>query len=423
MEKQTKATIRLPQAIALYIGAVLGSGLLIVPGLAAQIAGPASLMDWGALMILAIPLAMCMAYLAQRYPGPGGVSYFVTLAFGRRAGYLIGWFFLMSVPIGAPVAALTGAGYVCEALRIPDALKVPIAASVLLSALLMNHIGMSLAGKVQIAVVSGLVAILILALIGAVPHIRVTNFEPFMPHGIRGIGAASTLLFWCFIGWEAVSHLSGEFVNPEKDVARATLISAILIGVLYFVNAVAIVGTNSYQIQSQAALVVVARQSFGQIGALLVGVSSLLICLATVITYIGAAARLAQSLSNQGHAPKGFGKLSSKHQTPTGGLIFLGFCFFLVLVLYGTHVLSLAQLIQLPNATFLINYLGGCAAGVVLFRKSRKKWLVSLISLASTAFMCLFLSWSIVYPIAITLFVLASEQAKKVWHSQTTGKE
>lgn len=76
MNSNFKATINLPQAIALYIGAVLGAGILIVPGIAAEIAGPASILDWGVMMILVLPLALCMAFLSQKYPNSLHNSHF-----------------------------------------------------------------------------------------------------------------------------------------------------------------------------------------------------------------------------------------------------------------------------------------------------------------------------------------------------------
>lgn len=412
MKTDHKATIRLPQAVALYIGAVLGSGILIVPGLAAQMAGPASLLDWGAMVLLVLPLSACMAFLAQRYPNLGGVSYFVTKAFGPRFGYFAGWFFLMSVPIGAPVAALTGSGYLTASLGLTEPYRIAIACGILLAALVLNFIGMSLAGRVQVAVVAGILVIIFLAIIGAAPNIKVVNFAPFMPHGPGKVAEASTLLFWCFIGWEAVSHLTEEFVHPEKDVMRATMISAVLIGAIYFLVAVCIVGTGSYGRASNAPLVAIASESFGPSGAVIIGTASLLICLATVIAYIGAAARLARSLAENGHAPKWLGRVSRGYQTPAGGLAFLAGCFILVITLYSLKVVSLTTLIQLPNATFLLTYLGGCAAGVCLFKRDRKKLAVSLVSLISTAIMFLFVGWALVYPAVVILFVLIGSHCR-----------
>lgn len=406
MKQGPKATIRLPQAVALYIGAVLGAGILIVPGLAAQIAGPASLIDWGFLILLVLPLSLCMAYLSQRYPDSGGVSYFVTKAFGQMPGAITGWFFLMSVSIGAPVAALTGSGYLSAALDLSETLRIAIACGVLMVALLLNYLGMNVAGKIQVAVISGILTILCLTIIAAVPHLKWIYFSPFMPHGVMSIGRASTILFWCFIGWEAVSNLSEEFVHPERDVRRATIIAAIVMSGLYFTTAIAVIGTDSYRNQSQAALVNVAGETYGRFGTLLTGVASLLICLATVVAYTGAASRLAYSLSENGHAPKWFGRRSPKYTTPLGGLLFLAFCFICVMVSYALRLISLTELIQLPNATFLLNYLSGCAAGVVLFKNERKKLIVSLISLLATAIMFLFVGWAIVYPIVIVLMIV-----------------
>ncbi|MEK0452983.1 MAG: L-methionine/branched-chain amino acid exporter YjeH [Synergistaceae bacterium] len=88
-----KATLRLPQIIALYVGSVLGSGILIIPGVAAEIAGPASLISWGIMTLLVLPMALTMGLLSAKYPNAGGVSSFVTDAFNPHIGSLIGWFF------------------------------------------------------------------------------------------------------------------------------------------------------------------------------------------------------------------------------------------------------------------------------------------------------------------------------------------
>ncbi|MFL0195692.1 APC family permease [Clostridium sp. WILCCON 0269] len=413
MNSNFKATINLPQAIALYIGAVLGAGILIVPGIAAEIAGPASILDWGVMMILVLPLALCMAFLSQRYPNVGGVSYFVTKAFGDKLGTIIGWFFLMSAPIGAPVASLTGGGYLSSALGLPQNSKIIIACIILIFALVINFMGMSIAGKVQVAVVISIISILILTIIGSMPNIKAVNFTPFMPNGITSVGKASPILFWCFIGWEAVSHLSEEFINPEKDIIKATVISAIIIGVLYFMTSLVTVGTDSYGIETQASLVIVARKIFGSSGAILIGITSLLICTATVISYIGAASRLAFSLSKNKDAPKILGYVSKKHNTPIGGLVFLFLCFVVVITLYYFKIVSFTQLIQIPNATFILTYLAGCAAGVVLFKDNKKKFIISLISLVTTAFIFIFSGWAILYPMIILIGVIINKLIKK----------
>ena len=397
-----KGTIGLPQVIALYIGAVLGSGVLIVPGLAAEIAGPASLLAWGLMTLLVLPLALTMGLLSAKFPNAGGVSHFVTLAFGPQAGSLVGWFFLMSVPIGAPVAALTGAGYMTAAMGWGDSARVALAAGMLAVGLLTNLIGMKVVGQVQIAVVLAIVFVLVLAIIGAVPHIESVNFTPFMPHGWVSVGRSAAIMFWCFIGWEAVSHLSEEFMDPQRAAVKGVTIAAVIVGVLYFLTALATVGTHSYHTAgSDASLVLVISKLLGPWGALVAGLTGVFICTATIIAYTGATSRLAYALARKGDAPLWMGILSKRYATPTGGIGFLALCFVAVLALYGSGATSLTTLIQFPNATFILTYLGGCAAGIRLLKGSAWGVGISWLSFLSTAVVFPFVGWAVLYPLVI----------------------
>ena len=399
-----KRTIGLPQAIALYIGAVLGSGVLIVPGLAAEIAGPASLLAWGLMTLLILPLALSMGLLSAKFPNAGGVSHFVTLAFGPQIGSLVGWFFLMSIPIGAPVAALTGAGYMTVAMGWSDSARVILAAGMLAIGLLTNIVGMKVVGQVQIAVVLAIVAVLVLAIIGSVPHIESANFTPFMPHGWMSVGRAAAILFWCFIGWEAVSHLSEEFLDPQRAAVKGVTIAAVIVGLLYFLTALATVGTHSYHTAgSDASLVLVISKLLGPWGALVAGVTGVFICTSTIIAYTGAATRLAYALARKGDAPRWLGILSKRYGTPIGGIGFFALCFGAVLSLYSSRVISLTTLIQLPNATLILTYLGGCAAGIRLLKGSTWGVGISWLSFLSTAVIFPFVGWAVLYPLVIII--------------------
>lgn len=409
--KQTSSKLQkgigLPQAIALYIGAVLGSGVLIVPGLAAEMAGPASLLAWGFMTLLILPMALSMGLLSAKYPNAGGVSHFVTLAYGDKAGTLVGWFFLMSVPIGAPVAALTGAGYLTAALGWGEGAKLAVAAAMLAAGLLMNWIGMQLAGKIQIAVVIAIAAVLIFAFGAALPRMESNHFTPFMPNGWLSVGQAASMLFWCFIGWEAVSHLSEEFKDPQKAAIKGVTAAAIIVGILYFLSALATVGTQSYlKGGSESSMVWIISQPLGSWGGIVAGVTGLFICMAGIIAYTGAAARVAYAMSREGNAPKWWNSLSPRFHTPTGSLLFLMFCFTAVMLLYGTGTVSLSTLIQFPNATFILTYMGGCAAGIRLLKGSRTGVVLSWISFAATAVVFPFIGWAMLYPLLIALLFL-----------------
>ncbi|MCG7376621.1 amino acid permease [Paenibacillus sp. ACRSA] len=413
---ELKKTIGMPQAVALYVSAVLGSGVLIVPGLAAELAGPASLLAWGGMVLLILPLALSMGLLSARYPNAGGVSHFVTLAFGSRAGTIIGWFFLMSVPIGAPVASLTGAGYMTAALGLGEGARIAIAAMMLTVGLLINIVGMQLAGKVQIGVVIAIVAVLIMTFILAVPHLDSNHFKPFVPHGWISVGQAGAILFWCFIGWEAVSHLSEEFTDPRKAAIKGVTIAAIVVGILYFLTALATVGTQSYlHGGADVSLVWIISQALGSWGSLIAGLTGVFICTATVIAYTGAASRVAFALARQGAAPQWLTRLSGRFHTPIAALGFLAICFILVLGIYGSGLVSLTTLIQLPNATFILTYLGGCAAGIRLLRGNRTGVVISWVSFIATAIIFPFAGWAVLYPVVIIiLYGLLSRNRKAI---------
>src|SRR5919197_2523109 len=92
-------SITLPQAVALYGGAVVGAGVLILPGVAASVAGPASLVAWGFDGLLGLPIAFTFAALASRFPDAGGVAAFASRAFGPAVGAIIGWVYFLAASV------------------------------------------------------------------------------------------------------------------------------------------------------------------------------------------------------------------------------------------------------------------------------------------------------------------------------------
>src|SRR3954463_16580469 len=104
------------QGTALSVGAVLGTGVISMPAMAAAVAGPASLLAWLALILLSAPLAWTFAALGARHPDGGGVSTYGRLALGPHAAAAGGWCFSFAVPLGAPEAAPFAGGYVADVL-------------------------------------------------------------------------------------------------------------------------------------------------------------------------------------------------------------------------------------------------------------------------------------------------------------------
>lgn len=110
--------IGLGHGIALYVSAILGAGVLVLPGQVASLAGPASLLSWAFACATGVPLAWMFAGLARSYPDAGGVATYVRQAFGPTTGGLTGWLYFIAGSVGQTIVPLTGGYYVAQALQL-----------------------------------------------------------------------------------------------------------------------------------------------------------------------------------------------------------------------------------------------------------------------------------------------------------------
>ncbi|WP_170977928.1 amino acid permease [Blastococcus sp. CCUG 61487] len=156
--KVEQGSLELPQAIALHVGAALGTGVLLLPSLAYRRAAPASLIAWAALILLSVSLAATFAALAPRHPNAGGVSHFVRIAFGGRAAAVTGWWFYFGVMAAAPSAALIGGLYIADLLGRGYTTAVVAAVVMLVVTFTMNALGVRPSARLQL-VASGLLAV------------------------------------------------------------------------------------------------------------------------------------------------------------------------------------------------------------------------------------------------------------------------
>lgn len=390
--------ITLPQAVALYVGSVLGSGVLLIPGYAAEAAGPASVAVWALMSLLALPLALTMGILASRYPDAGGVSAYVRRVFGAELAAVAGWFFLASVPIGAPVTAMAAASYMQAAFGLSGGATVGIAVAILVAAVLNNFLGASFLGRSQVAISGTIVTLLVVAVAVAAPHVDSAQFVPFAPNGLAGMGRAASLMFWCFIGWEAVSHLSEEFADPHRDTMSSVMIAAAVVGVIYTAVGLVVVGTGSYGAGlSGGSLAYVVTRFVGPLGGMAVALAAMFICLGAINAYVGAASRLAYSLAREGVAPAALARLHPVRRTPDLALLALAVSFALVLGAQVFWDIHLEFLLGLPNATFIGTYALGSLAAVRLLKGDRGLQALAWISLALSLVVYVFLGWAALY--------------------------
>lgn len=299
-------SIGLAQGVALYVCAILGAGVLVFPGQAASLAGPASLLAWGFSVLLGLPLAFTFAALAARYPDAGGVATYAGRAFGRSAGGVAGWWYLIAGSVGQTIVPLTAGYYVAQALGADQRWAPVIASAVLAVAVAANLIGVRLGAGVQIGLAAGVAVILLVVIVVALPQIRVTSFVPFAPHGLVGIGQAVVVLFFAFAGWEAIAHLSGEFRNVRRTLPRATLLTIGIVSVLYLGVAFAVVGTASYGTTEldRIALGAIVEGGLGVSAGVAVALAAVVICLGTTNAFVASISRLGFALARDGWAPR-----------------------------------------------------------------------------------------------------------------------
>src|SRR3954470_16423954 len=155
---------------ALYIAAVLGTGILVLPSLAAEAAGPGAIIAVAALALISVPLASTFAALARRHPDAGGVATFARRAFGPDAARIIGYWFFFGTPIGAPIAALMTARYVVAVIGGDAASTTLIAVALMVIPIAVTASGFRFAASVQLVLSGALIAVLVFVLAVAAPH-------------------------------------------------------------------------------------------------------------------------------------------------------------------------------------------------------------------------------------------------------------
>ncbi|MFI6129445.1 APC family permease [Micromonospora sp. NPDC051141] len=295
--------IGVARGTALYVGAVLGPGVLVLPALAVDAAGPASLLAWALMLAVSAPIAAAFAALGIRYPDAGGVATFTRRAFGPAAGTVVGWWFYAAVPLGMVAGAMAGARYAATALDEGPGAAAVIAAVLLAAAYALNLVGLHLSGRLHLALTGGLCALLITVVVVSLPHIDASRFTPFAPHGLSGVASAAAVLFVAICGWEAAANLAGEVTRPRRQLPVVAAASLSVVGVLYAGLAVSTVGVLGAPGGRSAVplLRLLGAQSGG--GAVVTALCALLLTFGACFTFIASAARAGAALGRDEALP------------------------------------------------------------------------------------------------------------------------
>ena len=379
-------TVGLWQGSALYVASVLGTGILTLPALTAAVAGPASILAIIAVLIVSVPLAGTFAVLAARFPDAGGVATFVRLALGSTAARMTGYWFLFGVGVGAPVVTTLAGLYIGDIFDAPRWVVVLIAALLFIPPFVSNSFGLRVSGKVQLGLTGLLVVVVFAVVASAVPAVVPSNFDPFMPYGWLGVGAAISLFVWAVAGWEAVTHIAGEFRNPSRTIPLATAIAILAVGVAYLSLQVVTIGVlgDKAGATDVPLLDIVAATAPG-IGPVAVASISAVIVIGVLNLYVGAFAKLTASLGRDGDLPKWFAQGAEAGGVPRRALVAVGVLiavYFVAMVLAG---LDLVPFVLIHTSCMLAVYALGMIAALKLLARFSLGWWFAVVSCVCVA--------------------------------------
>lgn len=359
-----KRTLGAGGLIALGIGAIIGAGLFSITGMAAaNHAGPAITISFVVAALGCLFAGLCYAEFASMIPVAGSAYTYSYATMGEFIAWIIGWDLVLEYAVGAATVGISWSRYLVRFLEgfdvhLPASLtlgpwdggiiNVPAVFIIVLMSLLL------IKGTRESAFVNGLIValkvsvVLIFIFLGW-KYINTTNYDPYIPDntgtfgefGFSGIIRAAAIVFFAYIGFDAVSTAAQEAKNPKKDMPWGILGSLLICTVLYILFAHVMTGVTSYTTfagKDGIAPVAVAIDHMGEadasgvirpdypwlnraiVVAILAGYSSV------ILVMLMGQSRVFFSMSKDGLIPKIFSKVNPKTQTPANNnLLFMLF--------------------------------------------------------------------------------------------------
>ncbi|HYS73571.1 MAG TPA: amino acid permease [Thermoplasmata archaeon] len=394
--------ITLRHAVAIYVSSLLGSGIFVIPGLAARIAGPASIVSWMLLSLASYPFAYTFAKLSARKPESGGIYAFAREGIGLGAGAATAWLFLAWAVLGAPAATVAAASYLTFVLPLNRLDIFLVAAGILIAAFVVNYIGIRFTGRVQLATVAAILVSLAIAVVASAPRIAPANYTPFLPNGVTSIGTAAALIVWSYLGYENTSNVAEEFRNPERDFHRSVVISVLLISGLYLAVAVVTVGTGAYTVGGGATpFAAMMSDAFGSYGGTIVALLAVVVTFGTVNAYVAGMARVYYAAARDGVFPRALATVDRRTGVPHHALVFLIALVLLSLLAFYILNIDFVSAFLMASGAAILTYVIGSAAGIRLLQERGMRRVLPWISLGVSVALLPFIGTLLAASVAI----------------------
>lgn len=354
----------IPALFSIATGAMISSGLFVLPALAFTVAGPGVIFSYLIAGTLAIPTMLSKSELATAMPRAGGIYYFVDRSLGPLAGTLSGFAAWFSLSVKTAFA-FVGLGIFMEFLS-PDINGKLFAMIACVLFTCVNLRGAGHAGKAQIVLVAGLLLSLVLFAGFGLTNISPTRFRPIAPHGFSGILEGAALVFVAFGGLTKVTSVSEEVKNPGRDIPVSMSLALVVVTIIYFVSVLICVGVLDPSVLSSTGMPIseAAKIIAGRTGLTVMSIAAVLAFLSTANAGILASSRFPFAMSRDDLLPAGLSRISRKKGVPWVSLVLTGVIIILFLLLDFTHLVKIASTMKIILFLFV-------NASVIVMRESR----------------------------------------------------
>lgn len=367
--------------VFLGIGSVIGTGIFVLTGIGAALyAGPGISLSFVLASIACAFAGLAYAEYASMVPVAGSAYAYTYASLGEFLAFIVGWNLILEYTVTCSTVAAGWSGYVVGLLasggielpvaftKVPEEggiINVPaIVITMFLCILLVR--GTKETVMVNRILVFVKLAVIALFFILAVPNVDPMNWEPFLPYGAQGISAGAAIVFFAYIGFDAVATSAEEAKNPDRDLPIGILGSLGVCAVLYFFVALVLTGIVPYSDLNTPEPVAYALRVIGYpIGSAIVAVGAICGITTVLLVLLYGQARIFFALSRDGMIPAGICKIHKLYRTPYLVSIIAGFLVSIIAGFAPIHLIAEMANIGTLSAFFIAGF------GVLYLRITR----------------------------------------------------
>lgn len=378
-----KRTVGATQLMALGIGAIVGTGIFVVIGEGARLAGPAMIFSFVIAAVACGFSALAYAELASSIPVSGSAYTYSYATLGEIVAWIIGWDLLLEYGLASAAVAVGWGANVAAFLDSSMGIQIPqaIAASPegggvfnLPAVLVVAAITVLLVRGAKESAVTNMVlvvvklAVLAFFIVVAATQFSTENFTPFAPQGYSGVISGAAIIFFAFLGFDAVATGAEEARNPRRDLPLAIIGSLAVATIFYVLTAIGAIGiaTPAQLAASEAPLTAALEEGAGiSWAAALLSVGAVVALTSVLLVLLYAQSRILFSMCRDGLLPERLASVSARYGTPTKLTLALG-----AFIALFAALIPLADLVQLVNVGTLFAFVI-VNVGVLILRKTR----------------------------------------------------